>query len=171
MPNTDTMTPTEALEYLAGLERVCRDCTAKDGIPCHCYRAPLLDLREPCPCPRYCCTYSDSDEGEGVLCSKCRENASAGTARLANRMLVGRLLGLHGDWCENCHGRNWIAKQEIEALHQAMNKAGWAYDIHQTSTRVVRFWNYFRKPGVALIEVLDANDWLAAAKAMEMTQC
>jgi len=154
--NTDTMTPAEALIWLASLEK---DCQQKwwqpDGNPvpddgpgsnhpdqCQCLgngEVPVLDLRKPCPCPIYV----------AQTCEPCWQHGAIG----------------HGVHCLNCQGRNWVPKQERDALFEAMEKDGWDYVVsHRQGIHSVRF---FKVVGRDWAQGDDADDWLAAVKAMK----
>ena len=138
------MTPAEALLWLAGL-------ADSDG-------NPVLDLRDPCP---------------GV-----------------HNVVTGHLSPCFSDWdwwwfnappsegdkdqCDDAVG--WVPKQGCQALQDAMVKGGWSYSITQipptsygAQGRVVHFWKDMEDANRLLVSVgsNDANDWLAAMKAMK----
>ena len=157
---TDTITQAEALLWLAGLERNCRDCQLPDSFgvkpeldkwctPCHgTGKVPVLDLREPCPCID---NPGDGRPGDGYNCFRC--------------FRYGRHEVTECTEC-NCKGRNWLPKQGRDALHEGMNKAGWWYDIYQHgSKRTIAF--YLPGQGTHPRFGEDADDWLAAVKAMK----
>ena len=141
---TDTMTPEEALLWLAGLETPCPETVGYDvghhhvanpqDCPiCHGTRkVPVLDLRE--PCPNY-----------------------------------GHLFPTSPLNCSLCGGRNWVPKQGEMALHQAMHKAGWSVLVTWPidGPREVLF---AKGTGINFIRGENANDWLAAVKAMKAGQ-
>ena len=169
--DTLTMTQADALIWLAGLEK---DCPCQDpevkarnaqrtyvcGLCHNTGKVPILDLREPCPCPPYCVAYiSSSDDQDWRRCDAC--SGSHGTSGV---------MGVHGPWCENCQGRNWFPKQGRDPLFGAMEKDGWGYTIRQT-----RMWRevFFSKEGPndsyghpCMLHGKDANDWQAAVKAL-----
>ena len=158
------MTPKKALLYLAGLEESCANCGGKGilgGEPdfvgektvVHTHYAcqickgtgkrPVLDLREPCPECLGLGAISDGHKGQ-LFCNKCQ-------------------------------GRNWVPKQGEMALHQAMHKDGWHlqlyWDTEENRPNLGRNVHFTRLTfSGGLIVGHDANDWLAAAKAMKAAE-
>ena len=134
--STEPMLPSEAMLWLAGLEKSCTECTAKDGIPCNCLachgtgKVAVLDLREPCPVT----------SGPNYI----------------------HYLGVS---CDYCQGRNWVPKQGEAALHQAMHKADFSQmHVHVVGQGPRHYyWPYERSYKSSDCH---ANDYLAAVKAM-----
>ena len=70
--------------------------------------------------------------------------------------------------CGGCQGRNWLPKQGRDALHDAMEKAGWDLHLHQLADDDIRNVRFVRKSQAReLLEGIDSDDHLAAAKAMK----
>ena len=148
---TEQITPAEALLWLAGLETNCPAVSGYDlahilntnSMDCeYCHgtnMVPVLDLREPCP-----------------LLDEYPRWPSLQTAH--------QLQGIN---CE-CQGRKWIPKRGEMALHQAMHKDGWRLDIGWQSERTGGHRSVvFTSDDGFGIQGGDANDFLAAAKAMK----
>jgi len=143
---TETMTPAEALLWLAELEKKCplvegamslpfceSHCMCEHHKPWRCEvchgtgKVPVLpDLREPCPYPM---PHSRGNDAHA-----------------------------------NCQGRSWLPKQGRDALYDAMLKVGWYYEIHQDKERFVLFYRSTQRSGIT---GEDADEWLAAVKAMK----
>ena len=166
---TKPMTQAEALSWLAHLEKDCPYCYGYGGMSsmelvgvpgadpmyycdvCQSIgKVPVLpDLRGLCPCLVYIQSLGQSSE-PCIPCDnhihRCKHHSS-----------------MHQDDCLECHGSNWVPNQGESALYQAMNRAGWGYGILQqpdNGHRHVSFWK-------ALVYETDANDWLAAVKALK----
>jgi len=136
----ETMTPAEALLWLASLEKNCAGCVGcrrdHDEDPrgiCACIichgtgKVPVLDLREPC---RHSTT-------QGYFEKICRATGCSG----------------------------WLPKQGRDALHDAMEKDEWNYDVSQRyGERTVHFFQVIEGQWAA---GLDSDDHLAAVKAIE----
>ena len=153
---TETITPGQAQLWLAGLEKPCSDCQlpvsfhAKPELDPWCQpcggtgKVPVLDLRKPCP-------LLDKNPGEYSI----------------SRQTVHELRGIN---CK-CQGRGWVPKQGEAALHHAMHKDRWGYTIWQPPNDSRITANVPRGRGVAFwkgsVYEYDANDFLAAAKAMK----
>ena len=160
---TGTMTPEEALLYLAGLEESCANCGGKGILggepdfvgektvvhahyPCPPCKGtgqrPVLDLREKCPgrCGGtgiYRLELGKSYPGEQ------REDKYSGCGRCGGFESCALLKHIPPE----SRGRGWVPKQGEMALHQAMTKDGWSYSIKQipptsygAQSRVVHFW-------------------------------
>ena len=149
------MAPHDALIYLAGLEQSCSHpkLLAWDvpGSERHCPdcngsgKAPVLNLRAPCPCWEYI-----HDEGEDV-CANCSE-----------RIWHSKSLDdLHAPDCYICAGRNWVPKQDEQALYQAMHDAGWSLEIHWFSSEPLPSIGFYSCAGHG------SNPYIAAQKAMQ----
>jgi len=140
MPDTETMTPTQARLWLASLEKDCPLIEGAVSFPfceSHCVckgtgKVPVLDLREPCSYNR-------------------RHESGPYYTELSPS-------------CPKCHGREWLPKQGRDALHDAMHKDGWDYDVYQREFRNVAF---YKLDGRKCILGKDTDDWLAAVKAMK----
>jgi len=151
-----SMTPAEALLWLAGLEKDCDTCKGtkrrhyltgwreRDTQPqmydcdiCHgTGKVPVLDLREPCLVKH-------------LITSEWRTDWS--DKRSATCAEVG------------CRG--WLPKQGRDALYAAMEKDGWDYFISQKQTgRSVLF---IKPIGGDWAQGEDTDDWRAAVKAMQ----
>lgn len=166
----EPMTQAEALDWLAALEKDCYICGGRGKVLCgdgwsgcnNCNgkgKAPVLDLREPCQdgeCQR---------TGGVVQWTGAPYHAEGMTAYAPH---------------EDCGGRSWQPKQGETALHQVMHNDGWSMEIiwvveaqeerisdgtsaMAAGERCVTFWR--NTPYYFIGE--DANDWLAALKAMQ----
>ena len=160
----------EALLWLAGLEKSCTECTAKDGIPCNCLachgtgKVGVLDLREPCPGVRRL------DTGERLPCMILRPD-------VWNRL---------GGPCEGdidpCGSTGWVPKQGEAALHQAMHKDGWNLEVLWVATDYREYTGDYTEPFIMMAgerhvtfwredgrypSGKGADDWLAALQAMQ----
>ena len=159
MSNTETMTSAEALLWLAGLEKDCPNCNPFPDVTIppipHCKKCygtgkvPVLDLREPCPCPPYCkaSMWDYPDDQDWRRCSAC-DNTKG-----------------HGVWCLNCQGRNWVPLQGQDALYAAMEKDGWDYIIR--SVQRTRSVHFFKVVAGDWVQGKDSDDGLAAVEAIQ----
>lgn len=152
-----SVTPQEALLWLAGLERECLEhvvrASSTDGPVDDCLkdcrgkcsgtgRVPVLDLREPHP---DCISLNVGLTTDNKFCDVLFKH-------------------IYGD----CKGTGWSPKQSETALHQAMNRAGYGLSLLWVgaSRSVVFFWP--QKGQQFSSADGEDDDWLAAAKAMKM---
>jgi len=126
---TETMTPAEALLWLAGLE--------KNGVP-------VLDLREPCK------------QVHNIMVASVSTHSGANTYFSTG--------GIRSASCDEVGCPGWFPKRERDVLYSAMEKDGWNYTIAQTKVRQADF---FKVCNGRLCSGTDANDYLAAVKAMQ----
>ena len=162
MPNTETLTRAEARLLLASLKK---DCPCQEpevkawndqqtdvcGLCHNTGKVPVLDLREPC------------NQIHNIIV------ASVSTHSGANSYFYpGEIRSAS---CKEAGCQGWLPKWGRDALHLAMEKDGWNYEIIQLAkpgywnnleTRRVTFW---RQGGTANGQ--DADDDLAAVKAMQ----
>jgi len=164
MQGTKTITPAEALIWLASLEKECpcHECHGNPVIDTYlCQgrqlccagtsKVPVLDLREPCPC------YSLKND-----CWQCDKER-----RHSDTFEDHALRLIHSQSCINCQGRNWLPKQGRDALFAAMHKAGWKYEIFQGEH--LRLVTFFKGVNVlqAIVRGQHSDDGQAAVKAMK----
>lgn len=136
------ITPTEALEWLAGLEH-------PDG-------RPVLDLREPCPCINL---VEAATRADGI-----NHHYDSGGCRTCY------VRNLHTSSCTSCHGTNWVPKQGRQAVQDAMLKAGWEMVLKASpdGLRNIRFSpNYSKATPQLLTRPWRDDDHIAAMRAMK----
>ena len=174
MLNTETMTPAEALLWLAELEKKCPLVEGAMSLPfceshCMCeHHKPwrckvcsgtgkvsvLPDLREPCSC----------QEGKIEVFSASGEEYKG----FRKRLVAQGVTAPH--WYEHpaCQGRGWLPKQEWDALYAAMDKDGWdcaTESLGYGGARKVRFSRF--AVGCGRIYGEDSDPCLAAVRAMK----
>ena len=147
-----TATP-EALDlFLAEQKSLC-PCGPDDGWTCNHEDGELPrfpEFQEKCPCPRYCVAYEYSDEGDWQLCGPCSTNWD----RESN------VMGAHGDWCENCQGRNWkpdITEAKLWPYIQLVNRYGpkfLADTMRGVDGRIYFGWRIYNGAGATALEAM-----------------
>ena len=136
------ITAEEALLWLAGLEKKCDWLGSGDGLCPNCGGSGKVPVLDLRePCPRMERTYATT-------------HISAGLA-----------------WCHLCGGRNWVPKQGVEALYQAMHDAGWTIKMIWYSPDPFPSVGFYKEdpklPGAYNWRGQDATTHIAAYKAMK----
>jgi hypothetical protein len=165
------MTPANALQWLAKLEKDCdcwhvidrnegRTATIRKAPDLSCSncggtgKAPVLPgLREPCPNFEATKKYTI---GSGWTWETCQDREAY--------CLAGK---------DECHGQGWTLIQDRQAIQDAMVNDGWDMEIHVTDhKRLVMFYRFdpyrpSEKAGGHEYIGDDADDHLAAVKALK----
>lgn len=136
-----------ALQWLSSLETPCKDCTAKDGVPCFCLACHGTGMVPVLPSLRETCTKVHRRLDLHVTAP----SVSTGYADC---------------WEVKCPG--WQPRRDRDVLHEAMHKNGWDVHLHfhWYSEDSNRFVGFRKQPYSPYIRGEDADDYIAAAKAM-----
>ena len=145
--NIVQLTHAEALLWLAALEKDCLNTR-------YSHRTDGVGGLFPCPT----CGGTGKVPVLPGLREPCPNNINRGTDRA------------HHIGCPACQGHTWVPKEGRQAIQDAMVEAGWIYTIAQlkTSREVVFFKMLGNPPNERYACGEDADDWLAAIKAIKM---